>query len=124
MTILQITIRQDGEVIEEFEVETANTPVKEAVRIRDYLSMRYQLLAVKKEGSPRVLSQTAEPDELLDLKAACKLLGGSKPIHPVTLYRGIKEGRFPAGIAITSNARRWRRSKLLAAIEAAEELQK
>lgn len=72
-------------------------------------------------GSWRLaMGESDEEEELLDIRAACRLLGGSKPIHPVTLYRGIKEGRFPAGIPIAPNARRWRRSKLLAAIEAAE----
>ena len=34
-------------------------------------------------------------DDLLDLAAACRFFGGSRPIHPATLYRGISQGRFP-----------------------------
>ena len=58
-----------------------------------------------------------DEDELLDVKAACKLIGGSKPIHPATLYRGIQAGRYPPGIPVSPNVRRWRKQKLVAAID-------
>ena len=31
--------------------------------------------------------------DLLDLKAVCCLLGGTRPINPATLYRGVRLGR-------------------------------
>jgi hypothetical protein len=34
-------------------------------------------------------------DEWLDISAACAFIGGTRPIHPATLYRGIKAGRYP-----------------------------
>jgi hypothetical protein len=37
-------------------------------------------------GSPR----------LGTIEAACRLIGGDKPIHPVTYYRGVKRGIYPA----------------------------
>jgi predicted DNA-binding transcriptional regulator AlpA len=51
-------------------------------------------------------------DELLDCYAACVFLGGSKPINPATLWRGIKAGRYSAPIKIGPQSRRWRRSDL------------
>jgi hypothetical protein len=29
------------------------------------------------------------------IKRACEEIGGDKPIHPSTYYRGVKEGRYP-----------------------------
>jgi predicted DNA-binding transcriptional regulator AlpA len=59
----------------------------------------------------------ADNDYLLDAKAACQLIGGSRPINPATLWRGVKSGIFPKPIKITPNANRWKRSELLDAIE-------
>ncbi|MFZ1988149.1 MAG: AlpA family phage regulatory protein [Alphaproteobacteria bacterium] len=58
-------------------------------------------------------------DDMLDAKAACAFLGGSRPIHVSTFYRGIAQGRFPRPIAIGPNVKRWRRAELAAVIEAA-----
>jgi predicted DNA-binding transcriptional regulator AlpA len=52
------------------------------------------------------------PDELLDVYAACKFLGGSRPINPATFWRGIKAGRYSKPIKISAQAVRWRRSEL------------
>jgi predicted DNA-binding transcriptional regulator AlpA len=57
-------------------------------------------------------------DELLDLKTVCRLFGGSKPIHPSTLYRGIATGRYPAPIKVGPNTSRWASAECAAAIEA------
>jgi predicted DNA-binding transcriptional regulator AlpA len=62
-------------------------------------------------------AQMADNDYLLDAKAACQLIGGSRPINPATLWRGVKSGIFPKPIKITPNANRWKRSELLDAIE-------
>ena len=56
-------------------------------------------------------------DDLLDVHAACKLLGGTKPINPATLWRGMKAGRFSRPIKIGAQSVRWRRSELQADIE-------
>jgi predicted DNA-binding transcriptional regulator AlpA len=55
--------------------------------------------------------------ELLDAKATCALIGGTRPINPATLWRGVKAGIYPEPIKITPNANRWRRSEIIEAIE-------
>ena len=55
-------------------------------------------------------------DELLDLTASCDLLGGSKPIHPATFYRGIKAGLYPRPVKISEKSNRWKRSELEAVV--------
>jgi predicted DNA-binding transcriptional regulator AlpA len=57
------------------------------------------------------------PDELLDVYEACRFLGGSRPINPATLWRGVKAGRFSKPIKIGAQAVRWRRAELAADIE-------
>ena len=57
-------------------------------------------------------------EELLDADAACRFIGGSRPINPATLYRGIRAGRYPKPIKISPNMARWRKSELVAALEA------
>jgi predicted DNA-binding transcriptional regulator AlpA len=57
------------------------------------------------------------PDELLDMYEACRFIGGSKPINPATLWRGVKAGRFSKPIKIGVQAVRWRRTELAADIE-------
>jgi predicted DNA-binding transcriptional regulator AlpA len=56
--------------------------------------------------------------ELLDIAAACRFIGGSKPINRVTLYRGIQSGRYPKPVKIGSLSR-WLKSELEATIESA-----
>jgi predicted DNA-binding transcriptional regulator AlpA len=56
-------------------------------------------------------------DDLLDIRAACAFVGGSRPINPATLWRGVKAGRFSKPIRISAQAVRWRRSELAADIE-------
>jgi predicted DNA-binding transcriptional regulator AlpA len=53
-------------------------------------------------------------DELLDVKAACRFIGGSKPIDPATLWRGVKSGRYSKPINIGRQSVRWLRSELAA----------
>ena len=54
-------------------------------------------------------------DELLDIDEVCTFLGGSRPINPSTVWRGIKAGRFSAPIYVT---KRWRRRDLERDLEA------
>jgi predicted DNA-binding transcriptional regulator AlpA len=56
-------------------------------------------------------------DELLDITAVCALLGGSRPVHPATVWRAVKAGIYPKPLKISPNTCRWRRSELIAAIE-------
>jgi predicted DNA-binding transcriptional regulator AlpA len=55
--------------------------------------------------------------ELLDRASVCALLGGSKPIDPATLYRGIKAGRYPSPIKVGPNSSRWLADEIRAALE-------
>jgi predicted DNA-binding transcriptional regulator AlpA len=54
--------------------------------------------------------------ELLDRAEVCRLFGGSKPIDPATLYRGIKAKRYPSPIKIGPNSSRWLKDECLAAL--------
>lgn len=56
-------------------------------------------------------------DLLLDAKAVCGLIGGSRPINPATLWRGVKSGIYPSPIKVSPNANRWKRSEIVEAIE-------
>jgi len=50
-------------------------------------------------------------DDLLDKRTVCAFFGGTKPIDPATLYRGIRQGRYPKPIAIGPQVRRWSREE-------------
>jgi predicted DNA-binding transcriptional regulator AlpA len=50
---------------------------------------------------------------LLDRRAVCRLLGGSRPINAATLYRHIKRGLLPPPVKVGGSSR-W----LLTEIEA------
>jgi predicted DNA-binding transcriptional regulator AlpA len=56
-------------------------------------------------------------DELLDLKEVCRFFGGTRPINPATLYRGVSAGHYPKPIKIGPNTSRWLRSECIAALE-------
>ena len=56
--------------------------------------------------------------ELLDIKAVCRLLGGSRPLNPASVYRQITARRLPAPIKVSPSSSRWLRSEILAAIMA------
>ena len=56
-------------------------------------------------------------DDLLDVYEACRLIGGSRPINPATLWRGVKEGRYSKPIKISRQSVRWKRSELQRDIE-------
>jgi predicted DNA-binding transcriptional regulator AlpA len=51
------------------------------------------------------------PDDLLDLKEACRFFGGTRPINPATLYRGTRVGRYPAPVKVGPGSSRWLRSE-------------
>jgi predicted DNA-binding transcriptional regulator AlpA len=53
--------------------------------------------------------------DLLDKGEVCRYFGGSRPINPATLYRGIRKGRFPKPIRVGGSSR-WLRSECEAAL--------
>jgi predicted DNA-binding transcriptional regulator AlpA len=53
--------------------------------------------------------------DLLDRRAACEFFGGTRPINPATLYRGIRQGRYPRPLKIGALSR-WLRSECEAAL--------
>jgi predicted DNA-binding transcriptional regulator AlpA len=55
-------------------------------------------------------------DDLLDKRAVCRLLGGSKPIDQSTLWRWVKAGLLPKPIHIGPQVRRWSRQDCEAAL--------
>jgi hypothetical protein len=64
------------------------------------------------------MSVKDDPPRLGSIEAACKLIGGDKPIHPVTYYRGVKLGIYPAPFRPSPNVSRVDLDKLEAAIRA------
>jgi predicted DNA-binding transcriptional regulator AlpA len=48
---------------------------------------------------------------LLDLRAVCCFFGGTRPINPATLYRGIRVGRYPPPIKVGPGSSRWLRAE-------------
>lgn len=58
--------------------------------------------------------------ELVAVDGACAIIGGrDTPIHKSTLWRGIRAGRFPRPIKLSSQCSRWRVDELVAALERA-----
>jgi predicted DNA-binding transcriptional regulator AlpA len=53
---------------------------------------------------------------LLDRSDVCRFFGGTKPIDPATLYRGIRQGRYPRPIHVGPGSSRWLRHELEAAL--------
>jgi predicted DNA-binding transcriptional regulator AlpA len=49
-------------------------------------------------------------NHLLDKAEVCRYFGGSKPINVATLYRGIRQGRFPKPLKVGGSSR-WLRSE-------------
>jgi predicted DNA-binding transcriptional regulator AlpA len=49
--------------------------------------------------------------DLLDKAETCRLFGGTRPIHPATLYRGIRDGRYPRPLKIGPGSSRWLREE-------------
>jgi predicted DNA-binding transcriptional regulator AlpA len=53
--------------------------------------------------------------ELLNKSAVCRLFGN---INPSTLYRGIREGRYPKPVRVGPNTSRWLLAECQAALRA------
>jgi predicted DNA-binding transcriptional regulator AlpA len=56
--------------------------------------------------------------ELLTMRDVCRLFGGSRPIDPSTLYRGIRAGRYPSPVKVGPGSSRWLRAEVEAALAA------
>ena len=52
------------------------------------------------------------PDEWLHIKAICALIGGTKPIHYSTYYRGVQKGLYSPMEPRGPNIKRGSRKKL------------
>lgn len=48
-----------------------------------------------------------EDDGFYDINFVCAFFGGSKPLHPATIYRGIAHGRYPRPVRPSPNINRW-----------------
>jgi predicted DNA-binding transcriptional regulator AlpA len=48
---------------------------------------------------------------LLDKAEACRFFGGTRPINPATLYRGIRKGRYPRPVKVGPGSSRWLREE-------------
>lgn len=53
--------------------------------------------------------------DLIDIKELCRLLGGSRPVHPSTAYRLIQAGKLPPA---NKKLRRWAKAPVVDAIKA------
>lgn len=59
----------------------------------------------------------ASLSELLDRREVCRFFGGTRPIDPATLYRGIRKGRYPAPIKVGPGSSRWLREECEEALQ-------
>jgi predicted DNA-binding transcriptional regulator AlpA len=59
---------------------------------------------------------------LLDRAATCAFFGGTRPINAATLYRGIREGRYPRPVKIGPSSSRWLRAECEAVLRAMAEV--
>jgi predicted DNA-binding transcriptional regulator AlpA len=64
--------------------------------------------------SPSSIS-TSGP-ERLDIDTLCKYVGGSRPLHPSTIYRMIKANKLPVPIKLGPKSNRWLKSQVDAAL--------
>ena len=55
--------------------------------------------------------ENAMSTDLLDRREVCRLLGGARPINASTLYRGIRQGRYPRPIKLSPGCSRWLRDE-------------
>jgi predicted DNA-binding transcriptional regulator AlpA len=46
-------------------------------------------------------------DHLLARREVCRYFGGTRPINPATLYRGIRQGRYPKPVKVGPGSSRW-----------------
>jgi predicted DNA-binding transcriptional regulator AlpA len=57
---------------------------------------------------------SAASEDLLDIDEVCVFFGGTKPLNPSTIYRGLGK-RYPYPVKVGPNTNRWLRSECEAA---------
>jgi predicted DNA-binding transcriptional regulator AlpA len=55
--------------------------------------------------------------DLLDRREVCRFFGGTRPLDPATLYRGIRVGRYPQPVKVGGSSR-WLREECEAVLQA------
>ena len=75
-------------------------------------------LLTRREAAAALHSTEPTAVELLDCRAVCAAFGGTRPINPATLYRGIRKGIYPAPIKVGPGSSRWLRSEIASALRA------
>jgi predicted DNA-binding transcriptional regulator AlpA len=55
---------------------------------------------------------------LLDRREVCRFFGGTRPLNPATLYRGIRRGHFPRPVKVGPGSSRWLRDECETALQA------
>src|SRR5262249_1502736 len=60
--------------------------------------------------------ETQMQSDLLDRDATCRFFGGTRPINPATLYRGVRKGRYPKPVKVGPGSSRWLRAECEAAL--------
>lgn len=58
----------------------------------------------------------SDDPELVSIEEACRMIGGDKPVHPSTYYRGVRNKIYPAPVHPSPNVSRVVRPELTAAI--------
>jgi hypothetical protein len=53
-----------------------------------------------------------DDDELIDIKEVCREFGGTKPVHPSSVYRGIQRGEIDEPFHPTPGISRWARNRI------------
>jgi len=61
--------------------------------------------------------ETQMQSDLLDRDATCRFFGGTRPINPATLYRGVRKGRYPKPVKVGPGSSRWLRAECQAALD-------
>ena len=71
---------------------------------------------MRHRGGAALRSSTPQDDELMTMDEVLRFFGGrERPIHHTTLYRGMRDGRYPQQIHIGPQTVRWLRSECVAA---------
>jgi predicted DNA-binding transcriptional regulator AlpA len=62
--------------------------------------------------------------QLLDKAEVCRLFGGTRPINAATLYRGIRQGRYPKPVKVGPGSSRWLRAECEAVLRGMVEVRR
>jgi predicted DNA-binding transcriptional regulator AlpA len=55
---------------------------------------------------------------LFNRAEVCRFFGGTRPLNASTLYRGIKQGRYPKPVKVGPGSSRWLREECEASLQA------